>query len=227
MKKKIINVFRTPFADREHIMDFMIGGIFTFFPVINLISLGYLGTKLKKSIQQDKTPVKWDENFKELLITGFFLFVIWLSYLIIPFLLILLGGNLILTLSGGKFFSLFYFRGQILNLLGAISLLAAIYFLPFAICVYLEEKDLKMAFKLEKITEKIFLVIKEYSIAYLITIGLLTISISLIFLFMNWIIGFLLSGFIFFYDGLVITGLFSKIFPRKGITISLLEISDK
>jgi len=183
-----------------------------------------LGTKLKKSIKQDKTPVKWDEDIKGLFITGFWLFVICISYLIIPFLLMFLGGNLMLSLSRGKILSLFYFRGQVLNLIGTITLLIAIYFLPFAVCIYLEEGEIKMAFKLQKVMEKIILVAKEYTISYLIIIGLITISVAFIFLFMNWVMGFLLSGFIFFYDGMVITGIISKFFPRKAITISLLKM---
>ncbi|MCX8082253.1 MAG: DUF4013 domain-containing protein [bacterium] len=226
MKKKVMDALKDPFNSRENIINLMIGGIITFFPVFNLIPLGYLGKKLKRSIQQDKTPVKWDENIKELFITGIFLFAILISYLIIPFLLMFLGGSLMLTLSGGKIFSLFYFRGQILNLLGTITLLIAIYFLPFAICVYLEDNDIKMAFKLQKIIEKIFLVVREYTITYLIIIGLIFISFTIIFLLMNWIAGLLFSGFLFFYDGIVIAGIISKIFPRKAVTISLLEISE-
>lgn len=224
MKKKIIDAFKDPFATRENIINLLIGGIITLFPVLNFIPVGYLGTKLRKSIKQDKTPVKWDENIKLLFITGFWLFVISISYLIIPFLLMFLGGNLILSFSGGKIFSLFYFRGQVLNLIGTITLLIAIYFLPFAVCIYLEEGELKMAFKLQKVIEKVLLVAKEYTISYLIIIGLITASVALIFLFMNWVMGFLLSGFIFFYDGMVITGIISKFFPRKAITISLLGI---
>ncbi|MCM8776727.1 MAG: DUF4013 domain-containing protein [Candidatus Omnitrophica bacterium] len=226
MKKKIIDSLKDPFNNRENVMNLLIGGIITFFPILNLVSLGYLGTKLKKSIQQDKSPVKWDENLERLFTTGLFLFIIWLSYFIIPFLLMFLGGSLMLTLSGGRIFSLFYFRGQILNLVGTITLLISIYFLPFAVCIYLEEGDIKMAFNLQKVLEKIFVVVKEYTISYLIIIGLLTASVSIIFLFMNWVMGFLLSGFLFFYDGLVITGILGKIFPRKAITISLLEISE-
>jgi len=224
VKKKIIDAFKDPFAGRENVINLLIGGIITFFPVLNFIPAGYLGTKLKKSIKQDKTPVKWDEDIKGLFINGFWLFVISISYLIIPFLLMFLGANLMLSLSGGKILSLFYFRGQVLNLIGTIALLIAIYFLPFAVCIYLEEGDIKMAFKLQKVMEKIFLVAKEYTISYLIIIGLITISVAFIFLFMNWVMGFLLSGFIFFYDGMVITGIISKFFPRKAITISLLEI---
>lgn len=224
MKKKIIEVLREPFTSRENVINLLIGGVITFFPVFNFISLGYLGTKLKKSIHQDKSPVKWDENIKALFITGFFLFIVCISYLIIPFLLMFLGGSLMLSLSQGKIFSLFYFRGQILNLLGTILLLVMLYFLPFAVCVYLEEDNIKMVFKLPKIVDKILLVVKEYTVVYLIIIGLFTISVSIIFLFMNWVTGLLLSGFLFFYDGLVIAGLLSKVFPRKSLTISLLEI---
>lgn len=227
MKKKIIEAFKEPVKSQKNVINILTGGVLTLIPVVNLVPLGYLGTKLKKNIEQDKSAVKWDENIKNLFIRGFFLFVICISYVIIPVLLMCLGGQFMLNLSGGRIFSLFYFRGQILNLIGALSLLIALYFLPFAICLYFEENDIKKGFNLDKIMEKIFKVPKEYTIVYVVIIGLLAASTIAMFLFMNWLAGFLLSGFVFFYDGLVITNILSKFFPRKAITISLLEVSEE
>jgi len=226
MKKKILDAFKEPVKNRENMINLLIGGILTFFPVVNFISLGYLGTKLKKSIEQDKSAVKWDENIKNLFIKGSFLFLICISYVLMPVLLMFLAGRFMLTLSEGRIFSLFYFRGQVLNIIGTLLLLISLYFLPFAVCLYLEENDIKKGFKLRKILEKIFMVIREYTIVYVVIIGLLAVSIAAMFLFMNWLAGLLLGGFVIFYDGLVIIGILSKFFPRKAITISLLEVSE-
>lgn len=226
MKKKISEAFKEPFQNRKNVINLLTGGVLTLIPVINLIPLGYLGTKLKRHIEQDKTPVKWDDNIKNFFVRGFFLFIIFLGYIIIPILLMCLGGKFMLTLSGGKILSLFYFRGQILNLIATILLLISFYFLPFAYCLYLEENNISIAFNFNKILERIFKIPKDYTVLYVVIISLLCASVVIIFLFMNWLAGFLLSGFIFFYDGLVITNLLSKFFPRKGITISLLEMPE-
>lgn len=227
MKRKITEAFKEPFQNQKNIMNLLTGGILTLFPIINLVPLGYLGINLKKHIEQDKTSVKWDENIKNLFLMGFYLFLIILAYLIIPVLLMCLGGQLMLNLSGGRIFSLFYFRGQILNLLAAILLFIALYFLPFACCIFLEENNLAMAFKFDRILEKIFKVTREYTIVYIVIISLLAASAIFIFLFMNWLAIILFAGFIFFYDGLVIISLISKSFPRKAIKISLLEIPEE
>jgi hypothetical protein len=226
MKKKIIEAFKEPLKNRERVMNLLIGGVLTFFPVINLIALGYLGTKLKKNIEQDKSCVKWEENIKGLFIKGLFLLGICVSYVIIPVLLMFLGGRFMLSLSGGKILSLFYFRGQVLNIMGTLLLLIALYFLPFAVCLYLEENEIKKGFQVRKILEKIFTVAKEYTVVYIVIISLLAISTVIMFLFMNSLACFLVSGFVFFYDGLVITNMLSKFFPRKSILISLTDVPE-
>ncbi len=226
MKKKIIDALKEPVKNQENVINLLIGGVLTFFPVVNFIPMGYLGIKLKKSIEQDRSSVKWDENISKLFKKGAFLCLITLSYAIIPLLLLFLSARFMLTLSGGRFFSLFYFRGQILNIIGTLLLLIAFYFLPFAVCLYLEDDDLRNAFQFRKILSKIFLVIKEYSVIYVLLIALLSFSVVILFLLLNWIAGILTGGFIFFYDGLVISSILSKFFPRKAITISLLEVPE-
>ncbi len=227
MKKKIIDAFKEPVKTQENLINLLIGGVLTLIPVVNFISMGFLGTKLQKNIEQKKSSVKWDENIKNLFIKGAFVTLICLSYVVIPVLLLFLSGRFMVTLSEGRFLSLFYLRSQVLNIIGTLLLLIALYLLPFAVCLYLEDKDLKKAFKPRKILEKIFMVIKEYTVVYAAIISLLAVSIIILFLLMNWLAGLLTAGFIFFYDGMVITGILSKFFPRKAITISLLEVSDE
>ncbi|MBN1445003.1 MAG: DUF4013 domain-containing protein [Candidatus Omnitrophica bacterium] len=227
MKKKILDAFKEPVRTQDNLINLLIGGVLTLIPVVNFISMGYLGAKLKKNIEQNKSSVKWDENIEKLFVKGAFLTFICLSYVIIPVLLLFLSGRFMVTLSGGRFLSLFYFRGQVMNIIGTLLLLIALYLLPFAVCLYLEDNDLKKAFKPRKILEKIFLIIKEYTVVYATIIALLAVSIIVLFLLMNWLAGLLTGGFIFFYDGMVISGILSKFFPRKAITISLLEVSEE
>ncbi|MCM8808906.1 MAG: DUF4013 domain-containing protein, partial [Candidatus Omnitrophica bacterium] len=152
---------------------------------------------------------------------GINLFILILGYLVIPFIFLFLGVYFISILSHGEIVSLFLFRGLILIILSTILFLISFYFLLFGICVYLEENSLKKGFDLGEILERIFLIPKDYVIVYILIVGLLLISIVILTLLLNWVTGLLLSGFLFFYDFLVIANLLIKFYPRKAVNIQL------
>jgi hypothetical protein len=220
MRSKIIESFKQPLY-KKNLMNFIIGSIFMFFPIINFISLGYIAEKLKSGITLEKKSIKWDENFKNLFKSGFNLFILIMGYLLIPLLFLSLGVFLIYISSGGEILSLFLFRGLILVIFSTIIFLIAIYFLLFGICIYLEENSLKKGFDLKEIIEKIFLIPKEYTIIYVIVVGILMTSIVILTLLLNWVTGLLFSGFLLFYDLLVISNLLIKFYPRKSIEVRL------
>jgi len=220
MRKKIIESFKQPFY-KKNLMDFFIGSIFMFFPIVNFISLGYIAEKLKSGLTLEKKNIKWDENFKNLFKSGLSLFILIMGYLLIPSLFFFLGVFLISIPSGGEILSLFLFRGLILIVFSTLIFLIAIYFLLFGICIYLEENSLKKGFDLKEIIEKIFLIPKEYTIIYILVVGVLMTSIVILTLLLNWVTGLLFSGFLLFYDLLVISNLLIKFYPRKSVEIRL------
>jgi hypothetical protein len=220
MRKKIIESFKQPFY-KKNLMDFFIGSIFMFFPIVNFISLGYIAEKLKSGITLEKKNIKWDENFKNLFKSGLSLFILIMGYLLIPSLFFFLGVFLISIPSGGEILSLFLFRGLILIVFSTLIFLIAIYFLLFGICIYLEENSLKRGFDLKEIIEKIFLIPKEYTIIYVLVVGILMTSIVILTLLLNWVTGLLFSGFLLFYDLLVISNLLIKFYPRKSVEVRL------
>jgi hypothetical protein len=220
MRKKIIESFKQPFY-KKNLMDFFIGSIFMFFPIVNFISLGYIAEKLKSGLTLEKKNIKWDENFKNLFKSGLSLFILIMGYLLIPFLFFFLGVFLISIPSGGEILSLFLFRGLILIVFSTLIFLIAIYFLLFGICIYLEENSLKKGFDLKEIIEKIFLIPKEYTIIYILVVGVLMTSIVILTLLLNWVTGLLFSGFLLFYDLLVISNLLIKFYPRKSVEVRL------
>lgn len=220
MRNKIIESFKQPLY-KKNLMDFFIGSIFMFFPIINLISLGYIAEKLKSGINLEKKNIKWDENFKNLFKSGFKLFILIMGYLLIPFLFLFLGVFFISIPSGGEILSLFLFRGLVLIIFSTIIFLISIYFLLFGICIYLEENSFKKGFDLKEIIEKIFLIPKEYTIIYFLIVGILMSSIVILTLLLNWVTGLLFSGFLLFYDLLVISNLLIKFYPRKSVEVRL------
>ena len=221
MKKKIIEAFKSPLKGKKNLFDILIGGILMFFPIINFVSIGFLGEKLRRNLELEKSKVKWDENIEFLFVMGAKIFLISIAYLFIPIIFMCLGGVFITNLSHGKIWSLFFLRGQILNTVGTIFFLISLYLLFPAICLFLEENSIRKGFNLREVIERILLIPKDYTIIYLVITGILIISAIIIFLLLNWVAGLLLSGFLCFYDGLVITNILSKFFPRKSVKIQL------
>jgi len=220
MKKKIIDAFSEPIKNNDCRLNLLIGGVIMLFPVINFVSLGFLATKLENSIDQKKVPIKW-EDIRLLFIKGSKIFLICTSYLLLPVLFAFLGGFFITNLARGKIFSLFYFRGQTLNIIATLLLLITLYFLPFAVCLFLESKNIKKAFDIKENIGRIMLIPQEYTILFGIIIALLVVSTVIILFLMNWQAAALLGGFIIFYDNMVITNLLCKFFPRKSININI------
>ena len=80
MKKKIKECFKEPVRNRTDLLNLIIGGILTFFPIANLIALGYLTEKLRKNLENEPKTVKW-ENLGYLLKLGWKTFILIFGYL--------------------------------------------------------------------------------------------------------------------------------------------------
>lgn len=221
MKKQIKSILDIIWNEEKKYYNILLGGIFFIIPPLQFLSLGFLAQKMENLIALDMKNPKWDQNLGLIFKKGLMLAIILIGYLVIPFLFMFLSGLFTTILSKGKIMSLFFFRGQILGFLSDSLFIIALFFLPFAICEAVQEHSLGLyisrGFDIPKITERILLVVQDYIKTFGIILGLYAISIVIIFLVLNHIIGFLLSGFIIFFDGLFSTYLISKVYPRKSI----------
>jgi len=220
MKRKIIEAFRTTVRSRRNAQDILIGGLLLFFPVVQLISIGFLMKKLEKILRLEKSNVEWDENLKEFLLWGLMGAGVIIIYLAIPFLLMLLSGFFVSTLSGGKILSLFFIRGQVINLVMILFFVLATFIMPFALCSMVEARNLRRAFNIPALLDRIFLVARDYLIIYTVILSLYILSFALIFLLLNIVSGLILAGFLLFYDGYLTVHLLGKVFPRQSITVA-------
>jgi len=220
MKKKIKECFKEAVKSKEDLLNLIIGGVLTFFPVANLIALGYLTEKLRKNLENEPKTVKW-ENFGYLLKLGWKTFILIFGYFFISIFFVFLGDIFIFSLSEGKFLSIFFLRGLVLINIGTIVFLIALFFLPFSIPVFLETNSMKKGFDLKEILGRILLKLNDYLVIYLTILGILVFSFAITFLFFNWVTGLLLSGFLYFYVGLIIVNIISKFFPRKYFKVQL------
>jgi len=222
MKQNIIDAFKAPLKDVKMRIDIIVGGVLLYFPVINFVAIGYMMKKLKNILEMKKQPVTWDNNLKELFILGARGTGVIVLYLLIPVLLMILEGVFVSFLSQGKIWSLFFIRGQVIGLVKSVLLLAALFLLPFGVCLMIEKDSLVEAFDIREILQRILLAPREYSVVYLSIVGLFLAAFIVTILCFNWVMFLLLAGFIYFYNGLVGVHLIGRIFPRKSITIQIL-----
>lgn len=218
MNKRLKNILATIWKEEKRGYNILIGGIFMILPLF-VIALGFLMKKLENLIELNKKPARWDENWKELFIKGIDFVIIFIVFFSIPLFMIFLSGFFTTILSRGKIFSLFFFRGQVISVVMTILLLISLFLFPFALAEYVSRKDFRAAFNLKVVLDRIFMVPVEYLKTYATITGIYTASFMLIFLVFNWVMAYLLSGFILFFDGLVTIHLISKIYPRREISV--------
>lgn len=194
---KLKEAFQFPFADKFWARRILIGGILLPLPLISFFPIGYLMRHFKsyiKGYKVDKLP-EWDD-LPLMLSYGFFSSIIFLCYLVIPFILFALGYRWI----KGGFGALFI----------AASFVIAVWFLsyfPMGLANYLDTGKIKSAFSKKEMYDKISKISKSYYQSYLL-------AILLFFLGGN-------SPFVLFFILLVLCELFGKtlapVFTEKEI----------
>jgi len=221
MRKRLREIWETIRKEEVRRFNILIGGLFLILPFFQLLALGFLAKKLENLIALNMKPPQWDENWKELLVKGFYTLVLVIVYFFVPVILMMLSGFFTTVLSKGKIFSLFFFRGQFISMLMTFFFLVAFFLFPFAFAEAVAGKDFRKGFNIQEILAKIFLVPVEYLKAFGVILVLFTVSLTVIFLFLNWVAACLIAGFILFFDSLVAIHLISKIYPRNEVSIRI------
>lgn len=178
--------FQFPFNDKFWARRILIGGFLLTFPIIGLFSLGYLMRHFEgflKGHKVERLP-EWDDLL--LIIShGFFASVIFLGYLVIPFLIVAVG----IKVWGGYF-------GYFLIILGFITATYLLSYLPMGLAHYLMTGKLVNAFRKDVLYEKINSMTTSYYSS-------IVLAIFLFFLGGN-------SPFVLFYLLLVLSEIFGK-----------------
>lgn len=179
-----------------------------FWLVISLIPLGYAYGIFQDRVSGKEGPLPSWSGWGDLLYRGFYVSLILLAYGIIPGILYWIGDKL--WTAGG--FAAFF--GTLFLIMGVGIGLASSFLLPMALAIYaIEGEFLTAAFRWNRIVEKIWLIQKEYFIAWLV--GLI-LFLALLFVKMHiFFIGWILYGFGFFYLSLVLAHLFGEV-SRDG-----------
>lgn len=152
----VINAFKRPFSD---VKKLIIGCVLNIIPIVNFLSIGFIGESAKFSFKKRKELPEW-KNWGDLFITGFFMFLIGFVYSL-PGLIILflsLGSTITNIFSGSSpagIMSSLIFAGPLI-VLSLLLLLASFYISPAAIMGYLSKGKLGDAFKCKIVLKKAF-----------------------------------------------------------------------
>jgi hypothetical protein len=209
----IKEAFSYPFKDDDWPLKVLIGTLFVFVPVVNFFSKGYAYTVFKAAINDEELYMpEWDD-FKGYFIKGFWVFFIQFCYYLIPMFFIVFG----IGLAGGGYY--FYeqsnrdeliavvLMGVFIFLIGLLLAFVAVLLYPMALANYAKGGErFGEAFRLFDIVSKIFSVLGDYLVAYLIMfcvvffISLLTMLpfIGLIFSIANLFLVFYLYYLVWF-----------------------------
>ncbi len=213
-----------PFADPSWKPKFVFGGVLyliasslgfvpyigvIFLVIFALLPLGYAYKILGEQLQGKEGLLPPWEGWEDLFKCGFFVFLIVFGYWVLPGILYWMGMNLWYGSGFSAFIGVFFL------ILAVVIGLVAFFLLPMALAFYATKGEhLATAFQWKGIVEKIWLVQREYFIAW---VASLVLFLALLFLrtqvpFLGWV----LFAFGFFYLSLVVANLFGEICREGG-----------
>jgi hypothetical protein len=210
---------RYPFSGEGWGAKFILGGCvctlasaFGFIPfvgwllwsILSLIPVGYAYGIFKDRLEGKGDHLPSWFGWGDLLYRGFFIFLIFLAYGLIPGILYAIGD--VLWNAGG--FAAFF--GLLFLILGVGIGFGISFLLPMALSLYAAEGEFFVAvFRWDQVVEKIWLVQREYFTAWLagliFFLALLFIRIHVFF------VGWILYSFGFFYLSLILAHLFGGV----------------
>jgi hypothetical protein len=173
--------------------------------LLNFPAAGYVLRVYRGTLRWEVGAMpEWDD-WPALFRGGLTVFVVALAYGILPFLLLLLGLNLLIR--GG----IMLFFGMVLMVLGVLAGLFVLFFLPMALAHFLAQRRLEAAFHPSLLWEAIDGVLPEYVAAYLLSVA--SYILAGLMAAVPYV-GPLLWPFVFFYLVLAQARLFGEICAR-------------
>lgn len=209
-------ILRYPFDDQKWAEKILIGGALNVIPIINLFSAGYALESLRAGTQGEMTLPVW-EDLGDKFVAGLIAFVISFVYMLIPGLVMLLGG------AGGIMGMRYYGDvGMGITGVGVIMLTFVIglimaFFLPMALAHFTAEDRIGAAFEFGEILRRIKAVFGEYLVAVVL---FLVLSMILGMICVIPIVGWVVFLFGVFYLQVVFANLVGRLYSQASAGIS-------
>jgi len=197
-------------VNTRYVTRWITGGLMLFIPVLNFFSLGYLARASSMFMIGGIGLPTWerkDEVWKE----GAKLLYILILYEAVPSFLF---SCAFLLASFGNFLTVF--MAGILKILAAIAFLLCSFFIPFAVCSYAEDMEVRRAFEFERIARGVREVLARYIVGYLLS-GVCIYAAYMVHR-IPYLVGFIVSSIAVYYVLLVATHYYTQLYKGTSIT---------
>ena len=209
--KKVVTY---PFEDEQWALKILIGIALSLVPIVNFFAVGYAYQIFKAALRKEELFLpEWDD-WGDLFVNGFKVFVVALCYFIIPVLFLLsavaLGGASIYLYEEGKSVEQLVVIGIFLFLVGGLLYLVALVLSPMAFALFARSnEDFGEAFRLGEIISRIKNVLGDFALAILIMFAM--VFIVMIFSMIPFLGFFISIASTFYLYYLVYFGLFGSV----------------
>ncbi len=195
----------------RYIGRWIYGGLVLFIPVLNFFSIGFLSRTSRLVMVGGMGLATWQEKY-EAWIEGIKLLFVFILYNAIPFFMFSSGFFLTTLNSFTAFFGHLMIKAATF-----IVLPICCFFLPFAFAIFAERLDFREALEFELILHGIKEVLVEYIIGYVATLA--AIYVSLLFMRIPYLVGFLISSVFTYYSLLLSTFYFTELYRRTSLCL--------
>ena len=209
--KKVITY---PFTDEQWPLKILIGIALSLVPIVNFFAVGYAYQVFKAALKNEELFMpEWDD-WRDLFVNGFKVFVVALCYFFIPVLFLVcamaLWGVSIFLYDQGKSVEQMVIVGVFLFLVGGVLYLVALVLSPMALALFARsDEHFAEAFRLGEIVSRISSVLGEFLLAILIMIALVfIIMICSMIPFLGFFISIAATFYLYY---LVYFGLFGSV----------------
>lgn len=202
-------------ANSRYINRWIYVGLALFIPVLNFLSIGFLSRTSRLIMVGGMGLATWQEKY-ETWIEGVKLLFVFILYNAIPFFMFSSGFFLTTLNSFTAFFGHLMIKAATF-----VVLPICCFFLPFAFAVFAERLDFRESLEFELILRGIREVFLEYVIGYVATIA--AIYVSLLFMRIPYLVGFLISSVLTYYSLLLSTFYFTELYRKTSLCLAQIK----
>ena len=202
-------------VNSRYVNRWIFGGLALFIPVLNFFSIGFLSRTSRLVMVGGMGLATWQEKY-EIWLEGMKLVFVFILYNAIPFFMFSAGFFLTTLNSFTAFFGHLMIKAAVFVILPICS-----FFLPFAFAVFAERLDFRESLEFESILRAIKEVLVEYIIGYAATIAAL--YISLLFMRIPYLIGFLIASVFTYYSLLLSTFYFTGLYRKTSLCLAQIK----
>lgn len=202
-------------ANSRYINRWIYVGLALFIPVLNFFSIGFLSRTSRLIMVGGMGLATWQEKY-ETWIEGLKLLFVFILYNAIPFFMFSSGFFLTTLNNFTAFFGYLMIKAATFVVLPICS-----FFLPFAFAIFAERQDFRESLEFESILRGIKEVLVEYVIGYVATMA--AIYISLFFMRIPFLVGFLISSVLTYYSLLLSTFYFTELYRKTSLCLAQIK----